>query len=112
MGLSSRRGTASLVEPVTTVACNFVTCQDGDVNHVFVSGNPAFDFVGTLKWRRSDPEELLVDPAALTEWIAESGLVSEPPAVGNHELGSARELREALYEVVAASALGLSLPGA
>lgn len=82
------------------------------MKHVFVSGNPALDFVGTLKWRRSDPEELLVDPAALIEWIAESGLVSEPPAVGNAELGSARVLREALYEVVAASALGLSLPGA
>src|ERR1700712_1417500 len=99
MGLSSERRSASLVEPVTTVAGDFVTCQDGDVNHVFVSGNPALDFVGTLKWRRSDPEELFVDPAALTEWIAESGLFSEPPAVGNAELASARELREALYEV-------------
>jgi predicted RNA-binding Zn ribbon-like protein len=96
---------------VTTVARGFVTCQDGDVNHVFVSGNPALDFVGTLKWRRSDPEELLAEPSALADWVAESGLVSCPVEVSDAELLVARELREALYLVVEAAASGSPLPG-
>jgi predicted RNA-binding Zn ribbon-like protein len=72
--------------------------------HVFVSGNLALDFIGTLKWRRSDqPEELLGDPGALDAWLLESGTVSTPPESRASDLIRARELREATYRVFAAA---------
>lgn len=76
------------------------------MNHVFVNGNAALDFIGTLKWRRSGPEDLLASPSDLSEWITESGLVSEPLQVDSADLVAARELREALYDVVWAKMIG------
>ena len=40
----------------------------------FVSGRPSLDLVGTLKWRRDDREEQLVDAAAWRAWVEASGL--------------------------------------
>jgi predicted RNA-binding Zn ribbon-like protein len=86
-----------------TVAEQGVTGQDGDV-HVFVSGDPALDFIGTLKWRRSaDPEELLVDPGALDAWFVGSGTVTSPPNSSAEDLHAARALRESVYGLVAAA---------
>ncbi|MER7505504.1 CGNR zinc finger domain-containing protein [Nonomuraea pusilla] len=70
------------------------------MSFVFVSGNLALDFAGTLKWRRSHPEELLATPADLGRWAMEAGLTSEPPAVGAEGLRRLRALREAVYRLV------------
>jgi predicted RNA-binding Zn ribbon-like protein len=86
-----------------TVAEDRVTGQDGDV-HVFVSGDPALDFIGTLKWRRSaEPKELLGDPAALDRWFVESGTLTGAPASSGDDLRAARELRESVYRLVSAA---------
>lgn len=78
-----------------------LTCQDGDVNLVFVSGRPALDFVGTLKWRRSEnAEEQLTEPALLSDWAQGAGLVNEPLSVNSGDLAQAIELRESLYRIV------------
>ena len=77
-----------------------VTGQAGDVDFALVSGNPALDLAGTLQWRRSDPVELLVDPAALGSWLVQAGLVPGEVQVGPADLSRALELREALYRLV------------
>lgn len=75
--------------------------------HVFVSGSLALDFVGTLKWRRSDrPEELLVGPHELDAWFVESGLVSVPPGSSAEDLRRALVVREAAYRAVRAVLVG------
>lgn len=99
-----------MVEPVTMLAEGSVTGQDGDVVHVFVSGNLALDFLGTRKWRRSEPEELLETPADLGDWIDQAGVVSGPVRVDASDLERALALREALYDLVAAR-LGSPGPG-
>lgn len=76
------------------------------MQHVFVSGNLALDFLGTRKWRRSEAEELLRTPDDLAAWIAAAGLVPEPVAVDAAGLDRGVELREALYRVVAARSRG------
>ncbi|MFB9475959.1 CGNR zinc finger domain-containing protein [Nonomuraea salmonea] len=67
---------------------------------VFVSGNLALDFAGTLKWRRSDQDELLATPADLSRWAVEAGVTTEPPPVGDADLRRLRTLREAIYRLV------------
>ncbi|VTR75543.1 CGNR zinc finger domain-containing protein [Cellulomonas hominis] len=75
--------------------------------HVFVSGDPALDFIGTLKWRRSaEPEELLVGPAALDAWLVESGTLTSASAATPDELRAALRLRETVYRVVASVLAG------
>jgi predicted RNA-binding Zn ribbon-like protein len=89
-----------------TVADRCITGQGGDV-HVFVSGDPALDFIGTLKWRRSpEPDELLVDPSALDAWFVGSGIVTSPPGSSAEDLDAARALRESVYGLVAAALHG------
>jgi hypothetical protein len=39
-----------------------------------VSGRRCLDFAGTLKYRRSAPEELLTDPDRLSEWAVQAGM--------------------------------------
>ena len=78
--------------------------------HVFVSGNLALDFLGTRKWRRSEPEELLETPADLGDWIAAAGVVTGPVRVDASDLERAVRLREALYDLVSAR-LGAPGPG-
>lgn len=70
------------------------------MSFVFISGNLALDFLGTLKWRRSEPEELLATPADLGRWALESGVTSEEPAVDAGDLRRLRTLREAVYRLV------------
>lgn len=64
-----------------------------------VSGNPALDLAGTLQWRRTDPVELLVDPAALQSWLAQAGLVPGDVRVRPADLSRAMGLREAVYRL-------------
>lgn len=83
-----------------------VTCQTGDVDHAFVSGNLALDFVGTLKWRRrSEPEDSLDTPAALGDWLAQSGLL-DVARTTRSQLQEAVRLREAIYRAAQAALVG------
>ncbi|WP_051799819.1 CGNR zinc finger domain-containing protein [Catenuloplanes japonicus] len=73
---------------------------------VFVGGNLALDLLGTLKWRRSTPEEFLRAPADVARWAVEAGIVSAPPSLTAADLAALRALRECVYRLVAAA-----LPG-
>jgi predicted RNA-binding Zn ribbon-like protein len=63
----------------------------------FKSGRLCLDFAATVgeRWRRSF--ERLRTPNDLCRWIADAGLLAEPPAVTADDLDLARELREAIY---------------
>ncbi|MFI7445818.1 CGNR zinc finger domain-containing protein [Nonomuraea indica] len=80
------------------------------MSFVFVSGNLALDFMGTLKWRRSTPEELLATPADLARWAVEAGVTTEEPAVDAAELRRLRALREAVYRLVTGAMEGRPWP--
>ncbi|MBB2948323.1 putative RNA-binding Zn ribbon-like protein [Actinoplanes lutulentus] len=67
---------------------------------VFVSGNAALDLLGTLKWRRTEPEEGLDAPGAAARWAVEAGLLTDPPASGTDDLTRLLALREATYRLV------------
>lgn len=66
----------------------------------FLSGNLGLDLAGTLKWRDTEPEELLADPADLDRWLVEAGVVDVAPGCGPDDLADAREVREAVYALV------------
>jgi predicted RNA-binding Zn ribbon-like protein len=69
--------------------------------HVFVSGRPSLDLLGTLKWRHDDAEELLRSPSDVREWFAEAQLRLQVfPESGDVE--RVRAVREALYRAFAA----------
>lgn len=70
--------------------------------HEFVSGRLCLDFLGTLKWRRTDRVELLEHPADLSEWAIAAGVVDGAIAAGRAELAMLIALREASYRVLAA----------
>lgn len=88
------------------VAGRIVTCQDGDVKFAFVSGNLALDFVGTRKWRRSEPEEGLPDAAALDYWLRQSPAGPAVPPLSADDFERAIALREAIYSAVASTIEG------
>ncbi|MDR7274413.1 CGNR zinc finger domain-containing protein [Catenuloplanes atrovinosus] len=67
---------------------------------VFIGGNLALDLLGTLKWRRTAPEEFLRTPADAARWAVESGVVTVAPRVTEAELESLRALRETIYRLV------------
>jgi predicted RNA-binding Zn ribbon-like protein len=75
---------------------------------VFVSGRPALDFVGTVKWREDEPEEQLIAPADLRAWLRAAGLLERPPAVDGAGFAGALDLREAIYRTVSARLDGRS----
>lgn len=87
-------------------ASSRVTGQDGDVSFVFVSGNLGLDLAGTRKWRRTEPEELLTDAAALARWFAETGEMPPGIEVDTDLFDSAVALREAIYRLAAARVAG------
>jgi predicted RNA-binding Zn ribbon-like protein len=69
----------------------------------FVSGRPHLDLVGTLKWRRDDREEQLVDAAAWRAWVQASGLgVKLVGPVDDAALSRVIEVRESLYRALTA----------
>ncbi len=65
-----------------------------------MSGNLALDLVGSRKWRRSDPEELLDTPDSLARWIVQSGLLAAAPPCTPDDLRDALALRESVYALV------------
>jgi predicted RNA-binding Zn ribbon-like protein len=89
-----------------------VTCQTGYV-FAFVSGRPSLDLVGTLKWRRDDREEQLVDASAWRAWVEASGLgVALVGPVDGPALRRVIEVRESLYRAVTAVLTGRAIPRA
>lgn len=64
-----------------------------------MSGSAALDLAGTLKWRRSDPEELLAGPADLARWLDESASLPGDVAVDAASFRTAVALREAIYRL-------------
>lgn len=77
---------------------------------VFVSGDLALDFAGTLKWRRSAPEELLATPADAARWAVEAGVLSAAPPVSTADFEALLALREQVYRLAAATAERRSWP--
>ncbi|WP_441247062.1 CGNR zinc finger domain-containing protein [Kitasatospora sp. McL0602] len=73
---------------------------------VFVSGDPALDFAGTVQHRRSEPVDLVTTPDGLSAWVAASGLVDNPAAATAADLAAALRLREAVYRMALAAATG------
>jgi predicted RNA-binding Zn ribbon-like protein len=80
------------------------------VDHEFVTGNVALDFVATVAERGTTDSEHLREPADLGEWIAQSGIVDRAPAVGAAGLERAKALREALFALIAAAIGGCPAP--
>ncbi|MFD6423539.1 CGNR zinc finger domain-containing protein [Streptomyces sp. NPDC060198] len=77
-----------------------------NLGHVFLCGNPALDFVATLRARRSARFEMLASPDRLDAWYLESGLVDTvAPADASH-VERATAVREAVYALVAARLAG------
>lgn len=71
-----------------------------------MSGNLALDFTGTLKWRRSEPEELLEEPKDLVRWAEQAGVVSTPFDIRAGEFDDLLTLRESIYRLVTAHLSG------
>jgi predicted RNA-binding Zn ribbon-like protein len=79
----------------------------------FVGGRPSLDLVGTLRWRRDDGEEQLVDTSAWRAWVAASGLmVSLVGPVDGPALSCVIDVRESLYRALTAVLDGRSVPRA
>lgn len=91
-----------------------VTCQNGDVNldHVFVCGNPALDFVATLRARRSLRFEMFATPDRLNAWYVESGIVDAVSPSREADVEEATTVREAMYQLVTARRLAEDYDGA
>jgi predicted RNA-binding Zn ribbon-like protein len=75
-----------------------ITCQTGDVDHEFVTGNLALDYVATVAERGTTHLEHLTAPEDLAEWIAQAGFER------------AKAVREALFALVAAAIDGRPAP--
>jgi predicted RNA-binding Zn ribbon-like protein len=73
--------------------------------HVFVSGRPSLDLLGTLKWRQDDAEELMTSAADVRAWFAASSLAL-PVTSGPDDVESVRAVREALYRTMTAVRAG------
>ena len=68
---------------------------------VFVGGNLALDFVGTLNERFSTRVEQLREPADLGRWLVAAGVLDDPPDVTTADLEGAIAVREVLFDVIA-----------
>ena len=65
-------------------------------------GHPVLELAATLAGRRTVPLERLGDPGDLSRWLELAGLARGVDCHAQH-LSDARELREALYRLVAAA---------
>jgi predicted RNA-binding Zn ribbon-like protein len=90
------------------VVADFVTCQDGDVDFAFVSGNPALDLAGTVGSRRTSPVDALATPADLERWIVECEELPDRVTADFATFESALSLREAIYRLALDRVLGRS----
>jgi predicted RNA-binding Zn ribbon-like protein len=78
-----------------------VTCQGGDVGVVFVSGNLALDYIGTLNERNRARVEQLTSPRDLGAWLVAAGILDSAPPVTIDDLVHALAVREAIFAVIA-----------
>jgi predicted RNA-binding Zn ribbon-like protein len=72
------------------------------VSFEFIADRPVLDFLPTIAGRGTADEEKLRTEQDLADWIVESGLVDRAPHVGPGDLQRAKDLREALFRLVAA----------
>jgi predicted RNA-binding Zn ribbon-like protein len=72
------------------------------VTFIYVGGRQCLNFVGTMKHRRSSREEMLTEPALLSDWAVQGGLLDADVDVTDGDLAAAIELREAIYRTVIA----------
>ncbi|MCV7413271.1 hypothetical protein AWC05_28830 [Mycobacterium florentinum] len=68
----------------------------------FVCGRACLNFAGTLKHRNTVREERLTEPAVLSEWAVQAGLVDAGVEVSDQDLATAIEVREAIYRTAIA----------
>ena len=80
------------------------------MQHEFVTGNLALDYVATVAERNTTHDEHLAAPDDLAEWIAEAGIVDSPVPVTPDGLERAKVVREALFALVAATIDGEPAP--
>lgn len=76
-----------------------------NLDHVFVCGNPALDFVATLRARRSLRFEMFATPDRLNAWYVESGMVDAVSPSREADVEEATTVREAMYQLVTARRL-------
>jgi predicted RNA-binding Zn ribbon-like protein len=69
-------------------------------------GRPCLNLVGTLGRRHAEPVERVPDPGSLADWLVAAGLLAVRPAVAQHQLESARDLREAVNRLARAAMAG------
>ncbi|GBG38951.1 CGNR zinc finger domain-containing protein [Mycobacterium montefiorense] len=68
----------------------------------FVCGRMCLNFAGTLKHRNTSRDEQLTEPAVLSEWARQAGLVDTGIEVTDDDLVTAIEVREAIYRTAVA----------
>lgn len=77
----------------------------------FRGGHPALDLTATLQGRLKDhPRELLAEPEDLARWLSAAGLASSGIACDAATVLVARELREAIHQLVHAHLAGARPP--
>ena len=68
--------------------------------HKFHRGALSLDFIGTVGWCTSRPQERIPDPKAFGEWLVQSALTDAVPSQADYD--AALELREALASIATA----------
>lgn len=68
----------------------------------FVCGRACLNFAGTMKHRSTTRDERLVEPAVLSEWAVQAGLVDSGIDVSADDLATAIDVREAIYRTATA----------
>jgi predicted RNA-binding Zn ribbon-like protein len=73
----------------------------------FHSGHPGLDLAGTVGYRgEAGQYDRLDGPDALRDWLLEAGLLDEAPEVDAAGLAATVALREVIYRLASARALG------
>jgi predicted RNA-binding Zn ribbon-like protein len=72
------------------------------VTFIYVGRRLCLNFVGTMKHRHNSREELLTEPALLSDWAVQGALLDAGVDVTDDDLAAAIELREAIYRLVIA----------
>ena len=80
-----------------------------DTRFVFRSGRPSLDFAATLGGRYRQPIERLAEPADLTGWLRESGVIDISRDPTQAQLAAAKDIREVIYRVAVAVTRGTPL---
>lgn len=77
----------------------------------FRGGHPALDLTATLQGRLKDTQrELLAEPADLVRWLVAAGLASSDVTCDRNAVRVARELREAIHQLVHARLARTRMP--